>query len=467
MPSAAIYQSVSATWTQPTLAPDSALTSYSSFWVGLDGDGSTTVEQCGTDTDNENGTPSYYAWYEMYPAASVTITGMTITPGDVMHGSVVSNGGGGFTLTLTDVTSGVSDTFSKSSSKAKDASAEIIAEAPSDNSGVLPLADFGVVGFSQCAINGTPLADASWQQIDMVDQSSNTTLATTSALGADGASFSVAYGATPPPASPTLSGLSPAGGPVGTLVTLTGTGFTGATKVAFNGTAAQFTAASATQITATVPTGAASGPVSVTTPGGTAVSTSDFTVTAVPASPTLSGFSPAGGPVGTLVTLTGTGFTGATKVAFNGTAAQFTAASATQITATVPTGAASGPVSVTTPGGTAVSTASFTVTPLTAKLALKLSGLSHGVLRLGKRVTMSAHLSPARLAGSRLAFTIERRHDGHWRHVLTQARTTSSTGLASTTHKPGRTGTYRVRVTITRTGVHTAAASAWIMFLVR
>ena len=42
------FVSVRATWLQPPLqAVPSALT-YASFWVGLDGDGSSTVEQTGT-----------------------------------------------------------------------------------------------------------------------------------------------------------------------------------------------------------------------------------------------------------------------------------------------------------------------------------------------------------------------------------------------------------------------------------
>ena len=45
---------------------------YAAFWVGLDGYTSKSVEQLGTDSDCTNvNSPSYYAWYEMYPAASV------------------------------------------------------------------------------------------------------------------------------------------------------------------------------------------------------------------------------------------------------------------------------------------------------------------------------------------------------------------------------------------------------------
>jgi hypothetical protein len=144
----------------------------------------------------------------------------------------------------------------------------------------------------------------------------------------------------------------------GTAVTITGTGFTGATAVSFDGTAAtSFTVDSDTSISATTPAHAA-GPVSVsvTTPAGTSTVPGLFTYLAVPAPPLVVLVTPPTGSVagGTAVTITGTGFTGATAVSFDGTAATtFTVDSDTSISATTPAHAL-GPVavSVTTPGGT-------------------------------------------------------------------------------------------------------------------
>ncbi|MDP9235465.1 MAG: IPT/TIG domain-containing protein, partial [Actinomycetota bacterium] len=78
--------------------------------------------------------------------------------------------------------------------------------------------------------------------------------------------------------------------------------------------------------------------------------------------PTITGFTPTSGPVGTSVTITGTNFTGATVVKFNGLAASFTVNSATQITATVPSGATTGPIKVKNAVGAATSSTNFTVT---------------------------------------------------------------------------------------------------------
>ena len=182
---------------------------------------------------------------------------------------------------------------------------------------------------------------------------------------------------------PTLTDFTPATGPAGTRVTLTGTHFLGATDVRFNGVSAiEFEVVSATSIEAVVPSGATSGPISVVTPGGTAVSAEPFTV--VPP-PTLTGFTPATGPAGTRVTLTGTHFLGATAVRFNGVSAvEFEVVSATSIEAVVPSGATSGPISVVTPGGTAVSAEPFTVVPPPT-----LTGFTPATGPAGTRVTLT------------------------------------------------------------------------------
>lgn len=159
---------------------------------------------------------------------------------------------------------------------------------------------------------------------------------------------------------------TPDKGPVGTAVTIFGTGFSltpAQNSVSFNGVAATVTAASGTQLTAVVPAGAATGPITVTTPNGTAVSANNFEVLQ---SLAITGFTPTIGTPGTAVQITGTDFdpvAANNQVKFNITSAIASAATATSINTTVPAGATSGHITVTTTGGTAVSSGDFFVPP--------------------------------------------------------------------------------------------------------
>ncbi|GAA4053227.1 hypothetical protein GCM10022409_45180 [Hymenobacter glaciei] len=92
------------------------------------------------------------------------------------------------------------------------------------------------------------------------------------------------------------------------------------------------------------------------------ISNVDFTVVPAVASPTISSFSPTGGPVGTVVTILGSNLGLTTAVKFNGRAAsRFTIVSATQLTATVANGTSTGPITVTAGGSTATSATAFVV----------------------------------------------------------------------------------------------------------
>jgi hypothetical protein len=131
----------------------------------------------------------------------------------------------------------------------------------------------------------------------------------------------------------------------GTSVTITGGGFTGATAVTFGTvSAAKFTVNSATSITAVTKAGKPTAVVNVrvTGPSGTsAVSWGDiFTF-----GPFVSSVSPSsGGPSGgTLVTITGAGFTGATAVHFGATTVTSgitVSATGDQLTVKAPAGSA-------------------------------------------------------------------------------------------------------------------------------
>jgi hypothetical protein len=147
--------------------------------------------------------------------------------------------------------------------------------------------------------------------------------------------------------APRVASLSPSSAPQGTIITIAGTGFTGATAVHFGINAAvSFTVNSDTQITAIAPAGrTATVPVTVIGPGGTSASNpgDKFTFTL---QPRISSLSPTSGSAdgGTKVTITGVNFTGATAVTFGGAPASFTVISSTKITAISPP--ASDPVTV-------------------------------------------------------------------------------------------------------------------------
>ncbi|MER5430680.1 IPT/TIG domain-containing protein [Streptomyces sp. NPDC002588] len=166
---------------------------------------------------------------------------------------------------------------------------------------------------------------------------------------------------------PTVIGVEPSSGPTsgGTLLTITGSGFDGATAVVIAGVpAASFTVdddstiSTITATTAPSPSGRTSGDVEVVTDGGAGFGGS-FTYL-VPVTPTVGGVTPPSGPTdgGTQVTVTGSGFTGATAVVIAGVpAADFTVDDDTTITATTataPPDGITGPVAVTTKGGTSV-----------------------------------------------------------------------------------------------------------------
>ncbi len=148
------FTNISSSWTVPTVLASSLGTTYSCFWVGLDGVSDTTVEQCGVEANvTAQGVTDYYPWYELYPASEVEINSFTVDPGDVVTAQVAFTGVSTYTFTLIDLTDESKDqsyeyTHSFSSSGDARSSAEWIAEAPTVNGEQSTLADYGSVTFS-------------------------------------------------------------------------------------------------------------------------------------------------------------------------------------------------------------------------------------------------------------------------------------------------------------------------------
>ncbi|MYZ34786.1 MULTISPECIES: IPT/TIG domain-containing protein [unclassified Streptomyces] len=166
--------------------------------------------------------------------------------------------------------------------------------------------------------------------------------------------------------APFKSGLSPVSGVTagGNTVTITGTGLSTATSVAFGTVTAVPTVVSDSQITVTVPEGVAAGPVgvSVTTAGGT---NNGLSYTYIDG-PTIGTPVPASGPVagGTAVTLPGTDLATTQSVTVGGVAAPFAVISNTTLTFVTPPAVGGTPgavdIVVTTSGGSATGTGAFT-----------------------------------------------------------------------------------------------------------
>lgn len=188
------FTDVKGSWVEPTVTCGSRQTAYSSFWVGLDGYNSNSVEQLGTDSDCARGRATYYGWWEMFPNGSVELNTSTykVSPGDTLTAEVRYTSSS-YTLSMS---SSRGWHFSTTQSGSFDnSSAEWIAEAPSTCSStcsVLPLANFGTMTFSNCTANGATIGSygsSVWEEITM-KTSGGTVKAQPSALNGGGNGFS-------------------------------------------------------------------------------------------------------------------------------------------------------------------------------------------------------------------------------------------------------------------------------------
>jgi hypothetical protein len=134
------------TWTQPAATCAAGENSWSSPWVGIDGDTSNTVEQIGTDSDCQNGAPIYYAWYEMYPKNLVVVN----LPGgvhanDSFTAEVTYMSSGTFQLKLTKNNSPTASfQTTQTAKRARRTSVEWVMEGPSNGL----LTNFGSLAFT-------------------------------------------------------------------------------------------------------------------------------------------------------------------------------------------------------------------------------------------------------------------------------------------------------------------------------
>lgn len=234
-------------------------------------------------------------------------------------------------------------------------------------------ANFGATqGSSTVTFNGAAATPTSWSNTSIVVAAPAGVTTGSVIVTVGGVSSSNGLTLSTFTATPVITSLSPASGPVGTSVTISGANFganNGNSYVIFNGTGATPTSWSNTSIVVPVPSGATTGSVVVQVPSslvrGPIISNGvNFTVGSGSTTPNISSLSPTSGAVGAAVTVNGTNFgstQGSSTVTFNGTSATPTSWSATSIVVPVPSGATSGNVVVSV-GGVASNGVSFSVT---------------------------------------------------------------------------------------------------------
>jgi ketosteroid isomerase-like protein len=195
------FTGVSGTWTVPPFSPDST-PGIDATWVGIGGANSNDLIQAGTDEEVDGGgTTEYEAWIETLPRAAQTVP-LSVNPGDSVTVNLTQTAKGTWDISIKNNTTG--QNYDKSVQyNSSLSSAEWIEEAPTGvRSGILPLDDFGTVSFTNATTvqNGQTVSaqQAGATPITMANQRGQV-LATASALGGDGKSFTVSRAANTQP----------------------------------------------------------------------------------------------------------------------------------------------------------------------------------------------------------------------------------------------------------------------------
>jgi hypothetical protein len=180
-----LFHAVTGDWTVPTVSQHTkGQSEASSDWIGIGGGcidadcaaTDPTLIQTGTEQDvDANGTPSYSAWWELIPLPGLTITNMTVRPGDHMHAEVseIAANSDLWNIKLQDVTRGQTFTITVPYPSTH-ATAEWIEETPlliGANTGLASLPDLSNPNFDLGTTNGSPVVLKSSEQMQLVDSS--------------------------------------------------------------------------------------------------------------------------------------------------------------------------------------------------------------------------------------------------------------------------------------------------------
>jgi Peptidase A4 family len=160
---AGTYDWVTGEWVVPSVTGESNSTTYSSFWIGLDGDGTTDLVQAGTEQENVNFSffgiswsfSTYYAWTQFLPQQQTEqqVTNFSVHPGDEIFCQVfVADAGQMPSLTgffgqfviMNQTTSTTTWSYTpRGTTNVGGSEAEWIMERPTVNGGLADLADYG------------------------------------------------------------------------------------------------------------------------------------------------------------------------------------------------------------------------------------------------------------------------------------------------------------------------------------
>jgi Peptidase A4 family len=200
-----LFNQISGTWTVPTATQHTAgQAENSSSWIGIGGGcidanctaTDATLIQTGTEQDvAANGTPSYSAWWEIIPAPSLTISTMSVSPGDTMHANIaeVVPLTDVWTITLQDLTKG--ETFTQTVPyPSSHLTAEWITETPTlistSGTSLAAMPNLSGASFSSAETNSANAGLKASEEIQLVNTSGQV-LATPSAPNSTGNGFTV------------------------------------------------------------------------------------------------------------------------------------------------------------------------------------------------------------------------------------------------------------------------------------
>jgi hypothetical protein len=200
-----LFNQISGTWTVPTATQHTAgQAENSSSWIGIGGGcidanctaTDATLIQTGTEQDvAANGTPSYSAWWEIIPAPSLTISTMSVSPGDTMKANIaeVVPLTDVWTITLQDLTKG--ETFTQTVPyPSSHLTAEWITETPTlistSGTSLAAMPNLSGASFSSAETNSANAGLKASEEIQLVNTNGQV-LATPSAPNSTGNGFTV------------------------------------------------------------------------------------------------------------------------------------------------------------------------------------------------------------------------------------------------------------------------------------